>query len=141
MQKLLCGSFIFAGSFIPPMKILVCEDDEIVLKVILVALRDHDVEAVYVRDGRKALQLLREKNDFGLIITDIHMPYHNGDEILSLVREEQKKDIPLIMVSSDTEEEVIKLALKSGVTEFIKKPVDADTIKKKLKKYMPAAGG
>jgi CheY-like chemotaxis protein len=120
------------------MKILVCEDDEIVLKVIQVALRGHNTDAVYVRDGRKALQLLREKNDFDMIITDIHMPYHNGDEILHLVRQEQKKTIPLIMVSSDTEEEVIKLALKSGVTEFIEKPVDADKIKKKLKKYLPA---
>ena len=120
------------------MKILVCEDDEIVVKVIQVALQGHPAEAVYVRDGRRAIELLREKNDFDLIITDIHMPYHNGDEILNLVRQEQKKTIPLIMVSSDTEEEVINLALKSGVTEFIEKPVDADKMKKKLKKYLRA---
>jgi CheY-like chemotaxis protein len=118
------------------MKILVCEDHEVEMKVIQVALAGEPVEAVYASDGRKAMNLLRANNDFDLIITDIHMPYHNGDEILQLVREEQKKNIPIVMISSDDEEEVIKLALKLGVNEFIDKPIDPAKLKKKLRKYL-----
>jgi DNA-binding response OmpR family regulator len=117
------------------MKVLVCEDDIVVLKTIQIALERANVESVCVDDGRKALQQLRD-NIFDLIITDIHMPYNNGDEILHLVREEQKKKVPIIMISSDTEEEVIALAKKLGVNEFVKKPIDLEKIQKVLKKYL-----
>jgi CheY-like chemotaxis protein len=118
------------------MKILVCEDDQVVAKVIQVALQDDKAEIIFVKDGRQALKELNANNDFDLIITDIHMPYNNGDEILKLVREDQKKSTPIIMISSDTEEEVIALALKSGVNEFVAKPLDADKLKKKIRKLL-----
>lgn len=117
------------------MKVLVCEDDAIVLKVIQVVLENEKAEATYAKDGIKALDHLRN-NTYDLIITDIHMPFHNGDEVLKLVRQEQKKNTPIVMISSDTEEEVIAFALKQGVNEFIKKPVDATSLQQKLKRFM-----
>lgn len=116
------------------MKVLVCEDDMIAQKVIEVALEKLKAEVITVSDGRKALQFL-EGNTVDLIITDIHMPYFNGDDILRLVRTEQKKDTTIIMISSDTEEEVIALALRQGVDDFIKKPIDAISLEKRLKKF------
>lgn len=115
-------------------KILVCEDDEIVLKVIQVTLEHAQIQGIYVKEGETALHLLRTQQDFDGIITDIHMPFHNGDEILHLVREEQKKNIPIIMISSDDEEEVIKLALKLGVDAFMAKPIDPQKLAKTLRK-------
>ena len=94
------------------------------------------MEPYLASDGRQALKHLHENVHFDLIITDIHMPYHNGDEILKLVREEQQKKTPIIMLSSDGEEEVIALALKLGVNEFIKKPLDPDVLMKKVKKLL-----
>ncbi|MBT1702906.1 response regulator [Chryseosolibacter indicus] len=117
------------------MKVLVCEDDDVVVKVIQLTLSDKNVEATFARDGSRAMDQLK-KQSFDLIITDIHMPYFNGDAILKLVREEQKKAIPIIMISSDDDEEVVKLALKSGVSEFISKPIDTEKLNKKLKKYL-----
>lgn len=117
------------------MKVLVCEDDMIAQKVIEVALEQYNAQVISVSDGRKALQYLRE-NTVDLIITDIHMPYFNGDDILKLVREDQKKSTPLIMISSDTEEEVIAMALRQGVNDFIKKPIDAISLEKRLKKFL-----
>jgi len=118
------------------MKILVCEDDVVVMKIIQVALSKEKVELIHAKDGIQAMKLLKQNNDFGLIITDIHMPYHNGDEILRYVRDDLKKTTPVVMMSSDTEEEVIQLALKSGVNEFITKPVDSDKLHKKLKRFI-----
>jgi len=117
-------------------KILVCDDDEAVLQIIQIALRNEKMETVLANDGRKALQYLHENTSFDLIITDIHMPYHNGDDVLKTVREEQKKNTPIIMLSSDGEEEVIALALKLGVNEFITKPVDTDKLIKKIRKLL-----
>lgn len=117
-------------------KILVCEDDTVEVKVIQIALETEDVHAVLVRDGHKAFKVLRENNDFDLIITDIHMPHHNGDEILKLVREEQKKQTPIIMMSSDDAEEAIALALKSGVNEYMVKPIDPRDLNRRVKKLL-----
>ena len=117
------------------MNVLVCEDDIIAQKVIEVALEKLDARVISVPDGRKALQFLKE-NTVDLIITDIHMPYFNGDDILRLVRQEQGKKTPIIMISSDTEEEVIALALRQGVNDFIKKPIDAISLEKRLRKFL-----
>jgi CheY-like chemotaxis protein len=118
------------------MKILLCEDHQVEMKVIQVALSGENIQWVCASDGRKAMRILEEQNDFDLIITDIHMPYHNGDDILHLVRETQKKDTPIIMISSDDQEEVVKLALKLGVNEFIEKPIDPAFVRKTVSKYM-----
>jgi DNA-binding response OmpR family regulator len=117
-------------------RILVCEDDIIVAKVIQIALESEQVQAYWVKDGDKAFRLLKENNDYDLIITDIHMPHHKGDEILDLVRVQQKKNTPIIMISSDDAEEAIALALKSGVNEYIVKPIDPIMLNKKVKKLL-----
>jgi DNA-binding response OmpR family regulator len=118
------------------MKVLVCDDDDVVLKVVELVVKAEHAEAVLARDGRQALQLLKSSEHFDLIITDIHMPYHNGEEILHLVRVEQGKDTPIIMLSSDGEEEVIALAMKQGVNDFVVKPVHAKELGKKVKKLL-----
>ena len=117
------------------MKVLICEDDIVVLKAISVAVQNEKAEAIAMKDGERALSYLKD-NEVDLIITDIHMPLKNGDDILKLVREDQQKKTPIIMISSDTEEEVIKMALKLGVDEFIEKPIDSSKLQKKLRKYL-----
>lgn len=119
-------------------KILVCDDDEAVLSMIQFKLTNDNLGKVYTaRDGYQAIQQLRAEA-FDLVITDIHMPYHDGGEVLNLIRVEQKKTTPIIMLSSDGGEEVIALAKKQGVNEFIKKPIKsvsdvANAVKKLLK--------
>jgi len=49
---------------------------------------------------------------------------------------ERDKTIPIIMISSDADEDVIKMALKIGVNEFISKPVDPVLLKKKVRKLL-----
>ena len=118
------------------MKILVCDDDEVVLKVIQVALEAEKMEVKIARDGNQALQLLSQHPDIDLVITDIHMPHHNGDEILSQVRARKQKRIPILMISSDSDEDVVKLALRLGVDEFLPKPVDPKVVRKKVQKLL-----
>lgn len=118
------------------MKVLVCEDEPVVVKVIQVALDLKGVQMIHAKDGDRAFKMLKENNDYDLIITDIHMPHHKGDEILHLVRQVQKKNTPIIMVSSDDAEEAIALALKSGVNEYLVKPLDPIVLQKKVKKLL-----
>jgi len=117
-------------------RVLVCDDEPIVHKVAGVAFEPYAVEVIHARDGRQAMEQLSSGTPFDLIITDIHMPHYNGDDILRVVREEQKKNTPIVMLSSDGEEEVIKMALRQGVNDFIVKPVDATRLIKKVKQYL-----
>jgi len=118
------------------MRVLVCDDDEVVLKVVELTLQQQNVETVLVRDGMQALEQLRKDRHFDLIITDIHMPYYTADDVLNLVRKEQGKQTPIIIVSSDGEDEVITYALKQGVNDFIVKPVSSEKLLKKIKPFI-----
>jgi len=117
-------------------KILICDDDDAIVSMISFKLAGENVGEIFTaRDGYQAMEQLKG-NDFDLVITDIHMPYHDGGEVLNLIRVEQKKTIPIIMLSSDAEEEVIALAKKQGVTEFIKKPIRSPNEVAKLVKKL-----
>ena len=118
------------------MKILVCEDDVIVAKVIQVALESLHVNAYWVKDGDKAFRLLKAQNDYDLIITDIHMPHYNGDQILDLVRNVLKKHTPIVMISSDDAEDAINLALKLGVNAYLTKPLNPDALTREVKRLL-----
>lgn len=117
------------------MKALICDDDSIVLKLVQLTLQEMGLDTTTARDGDEALALLNSIPRFDLLVTDIHMPHHNGDIILQAVRE-RDKTIPIIMISSDADEDVIKMALKIGVNEFISKPVDPVLLKKKVRKLL-----
>lgn len=118
------------------MRVLVCEDDDMVVKVVQVALQDKNVTLTVARDGQQAIDRLEKGEEFDLILTDLHMPHKNGDDILKLVREDLKRNTPIVMFSSDGEEEVIALALKLGINDFIVKPITVDSFLKKIKKYL-----
>lgn len=118
------------------MRVLVCEDDDMVIKVVQVALQDKNVSLTVARDGQQAIDRLEKGEEFDLILTDLHMPHKNGDDILRVVREDMKRNTPIVMFSSDGEEEVIALALKLGINDFIVKPMTVDSFLKKIKKYL-----
>src|SRR5688572_25905377 len=110
-------------------RILLCEDDLVSLKIVERILKDNLFEVTLAKDGYEAVQQI-DKGHFDLVITDIHMPHYSGDEILKRIRT-GSKNVPVIMLSVDTAEEVIALALRQGVDEFIKKPVKSSDLLKK----------
>jgi CheY-like chemotaxis protein len=118
-----------------PVKILVCEDDLVSLKMIEAILLDQKFDVILAKDGLEAIRQV-DKGGIDLVITDIHMPYHSGDEVLKRIRSGQFKDTPVIMLSVDAHEEVIALAKREGVNEFIKKPVKRDDLQKKVKRLL-----
>ena len=121
------------------MRILVCDDDLVCLKVIQRKLEaERDLHVTLAHDGKEAMQKLSSGDGFDLIITDIHMPYFSGDQVLNFIRNDQGKKTPVIMLSADGEEEVIAMAFKEGVDAFIKKPVKPDEILKAVKRFAKA---
>ena len=103
-------------------RILVCDDDEALVSMIRFKLsRENMGEVIKALDGREAKALLKDQN-FDLIITDIHMPYHSGLEITTYVRNELGKNTPIIVLSAEGLEDTVLQAFELGANDFITKP-------------------
>jgi len=83
-------------------------------------------------NGKKAMQLL-ETNKVDLVFLDWNMPEMDGMEFLKKVRTmPDYKDIPIIMVTSESAKYNVVEALQNGATDYIVKPVSEKVFKEKL---------
>ncbi len=82
--------------------------------------------------GLQALKMLR-LNNYDLLITDLHMPNLNGEQLLSKVRSDNKlSNLPVLMVSSEDDKAKIVELIACEVTGFMVKPFNLNTLKKQL---------
>ena len=87
-------------------------------------------------DGSSALAKLREKR-FGLVISDWNMEPMTGLELLKEVRADSRlKDTPFVMITAESKTENVIEAKKAGVNNYIVKPFNAETLKKKIESVL-----
>lgn len=103
------------------MKILICEDEEIMLTAIEFRLRKQGYEVVRAIDGKEAFSKI-ETEAPDLIVTDIAMPFYSGIDVIRHVRQTLKISLPLIVITALEEEDVVLEALRLGANDFITKP-------------------
>jgi len=73
-------------------------------------------------NGKEALNILENKK-MNLIITDLNMPFMNGEELITNIRNKYSmEELPIIVVSSNNEKEKLIEILKLGVNDFLHKP-------------------
>lgn len=117
------------------MSVLVVDDFATMRRIISNVLKQLGFENILeAEDGTKALQIMEtEKVDF--VITDWNMPQMSGLDLLKAIRaSEDKKDIPVLMVTAEAMQENIMKAAKAGVNNYIIKPFDAKTLSDKINK-------
>ncbi|WEK71714.1 MAG: response regulator [Candidatus Chryseobacterium colombiense] len=114
------------------MLILIAEDDELILKTVEHKLLKEGYEVVVTRNGKDAIDTIKER-EIDLIITDIMMPFASGTEILAAVRSFGKK-IPVIMLSSLGQEEVVLEAFDLGASDFMVKPFSPNELILRIKR-------
>lgn len=101
-------------------KILVIDDNP---KILEDALPLYDYEVETATDGLKAMKILSVKTDFDIILLDVMMPNMSGWEVLKEIRKnEDTKNIPVIMLTAISNEEKIVKGLKDGADDYIVKP-------------------
>lgn len=116
------------------MKIIVVDDDIIILQAMKNSLVQNGYEVFATTDAQDALDTLSDER-FDLVISDIMMPYISGMELLAAIKE-QIKDIPILIVSALDQQEIILTAFKEGATDFIKKPINLDELILRIKKIL-----
>ncbi len=115
------------------MNILVVDDYKTMLRILRNLLKQLNFANIdEAADGEQALAKLKEGN-FGLVISDWNMEPMTGIELLREVRGDGKlKNIPFIMVTAESKSENVIAAKDAGVSNYIVKPFNAETLKSKM---------
>jgi two-component system chemotaxis response regulator CheY len=119
------------------MKVLIVDDYKTMLRIVRnllnqIGFKDID-EAM---DGTEALQKFQKAN-YGLVISDWNMEPMSGYDFLKGVRSgTHNKDVPFIMVTAESKTENVIKAKQAGVSNYIVKPFNAETLKGKIESVL-----
>jgi CheY-like chemotaxis protein len=96
------------------------------------------IEPVLAENGQIALDLLESGDTFDLIIADLNMPVMDGIELTRKVRANPLiGSVPIIMGTTESDKSQVKMAEKSGVSDFVTKPINPELLKEKINSSLP----
>jgi DNA-binding response OmpR family regulator len=114
--------------------ILIVEDSDgtAPLEIALTSL--DSVRILVLRDGRNALQLLETgSTDLAAVITDLHLPFVDGFDLIAAARAQSLyRGLPIIVISGDTDPDARKRACELGADAFFSKPYSPTEIRDTL---------
>lgn len=115
-------------------KILVVDDEEIVLESCRRILEGQGYEAVCVLDGPEGLRLLREE-DFDVVLTDLKVPDMSGLEVVEAIQE-VAPGLPVIMITGYASVPTAVEAMKLWVLDYVKKPFTSEELLELVEKAL-----
>jgi two-component system chemotaxis response regulator CheY len=120
--------------------VLIVDDYKTMLRIIRNLLKQLEFENVEeATDGQEALSKLRA-GSFGLVISDWNMQPMTGLDLLKEVRADARlKSLPFIMITAESKTENVIAAKQAGVSNYIVKPFNAETLREKIEKVMAHA--
>ncbi len=116
-------------------KILLVEDEPLILDALAFRMKKAGYDTLSAPDGKQAIELVQEQS-FDLIITDLMLPFANGFELISYVRETLKSDVPIIVLSVAGVENMIVEALDLGANDFVNKPFSPHELNSRVKRLL-----
>lgn len=123
------------------MKILVVDDEELLVKGIKFNLQNEGYEVITGTNGREAIELARNP-DIRLIVLDVMMPEVDGLEACRQIRE--FSDVPIIMLTAKSEDMDKLLGFEQGADDYLTKPFNILELKARiralLRRSSPAKG-
>lgn len=118
-------------------RILVVDDEKLIVKGIRYSLEQDGMEVDAAYDGEEAMNLIRE-NLYDMILLDIMLPKHDGFEVCQYVRE--FSDVPIIMLTAKGEDMDKILGLEYGADDYLTKPFNILELKARIKAIMRRTG-
>jgi CheY-like chemotaxis protein len=109
-------------------RILVVDDDEMVLMALGELLKPEGYDVETVSSGSEALRKL-EENTYDLLMLDVIMPEMDGFELCKRIRQEEKyQEIPIIFLTAKSRDEDRARGLDAGANLFLSKPISPDKL-------------
>ncbi len=106
------------------LNLLYVEDDKNVLDQTKIILDDFVKEVIVAYNGEEALDILKTRKDIDIVIADINMPKLNGIEMIKIIKQDLKLDIPTIITTAHTDTEYLLDAINLKVDGYIVKPIN-----------------
>ncbi len=116
-------------------RILVAEDNKLILETIAHSLTREGYEIIKAADGKECLKIL-EDTEVDLIITDLYMPSMNGLEVISILNEERKNTTPIMVLSAAGAEDNVLKAFELGADDFMVKPFSLIELNVRVRKLL-----
>ncbi len=111
-------------------KVLIVEDEKLIVKGIRFSLMQDGMEVDCAYDGEEALQMAQD-DTYDIILLDLMLPKMDGLEVCQLIRE--FSDVPIIMLTAKGEDMDKILGLDSGADDYITKPFNILEVKARIK--------
>lgn len=108
--------------------VLSVEDKAINQQVLTMLLKSMKIEVDTAENGQVAVEMVKKK-DYDLILMDIQMPIMDGLEATRIIREELKKEIPIVAVTAMTVENAETFLSENKLNGYVPKPVNISKIK------------
>lgn len=116
------------------MKILVVDDEPMTLKVLSKQLRGKGYRVSSTDNSIEALKIIDEQKP-DLIISDIVMPCISGFTLLTMLKSFYFLKVPVILISSYNQENILLKSHSLGASEFVVKPINFNELFRKIEKY------
>ena len=115
------------------MKALVVDDSRAMRRIIAKLLLELGLEVHEAATGDEALAQARQLDGLAVVLLDWNMPGMDGREVLEQLRADPKTaDLPVMMVTTESELEQVEVALNAGASEYLMKPFDRAALLEKL---------
>lgn len=116
--------------------VLVADDSGTMRKIIIRILQAIGIpNATEAKDGDEAVALFK-RGGISLVLTDWNMPGKSGLEVIREIRS-QDKTVPIIMITTEAEKSRVLEAIQVGVSDYIIKPFEAESLRAKLERFVP----
>lgn len=117
-------------------QILIVDDSESIREVLAYSLENAGYQVLVARDGMDALKYF-DGRTIDLLLTDYHMPNLNGLELVVKVRQtESYKYIPILVLTTENQIEMIREARDSGATGWLLKPFNTEKLLRTIRKVI-----
>ena len=110
-------------------KILVVDDEKLIVKGIKFSLEQENMEVDVAYDGEEAFNLAN--NNYSIILLDVMLPKIDGLEVCRMIRE--FSNVPIIMVTAKGEDMDKIMGLEYGADDYITKPFNILELKARIK--------
>jgi two-component system, chemotaxis family, chemotaxis protein CheY len=112
-------------------KVLVVDDSETIRLEVGRTLGPAEFSVIEARDGAEGLATARANPDLALIVLDVNMPVMNGLDMLDRLKQDTKTaPIPVLLLTTEAQESLMKRAKQAGARGWLIKPVKPDTLLK-----------
>jgi len=115
--------------------ILIVEDEDYVRDFLGLLLKEH-YDVLNAANGIEAINQINVNEQIDLILLDLHMPGINGLDLLRTLKKEVKKEIPVIIVTAYSSQEIRNESMELGAKDFISKPFSVESLEKSIKKIL-----